>query len=59
MQDESRSSKQLKLNKCLENAEVQNRLLRFFEVMMKIDDRERLLKPQLSNIKIRKEQKHD
>ncbi len=51
MQDENSTSKQLKLNKCLENVETKNRLLQFFEVLVKIDDRERVVKSSNSNIK--------
>ena len=36
MQSESRSSKQLKLKKCLENSEARNNLLNFFETLIEI-----------------------
>jgi hypothetical protein len=36
MQSESRSSKQLKLKKCLEDLEVKNNLLYFFETLVEI-----------------------
>lgn len=36
MKDESRTSKQLNLNKCLENSEAKTRLLQFFETLIEI-----------------------
>ncbi len=44
MSSESRSSQQIKLNECLDNSEAKNQLLQFFEVLIKIDDRERIVK---------------
>jgi len=36
MQSEKRSSKQLKLKKCLEDLEAKNNLLNFFETLVEI-----------------------
>jgi len=48
MSSENRSSLQ-KLDKCLDNNEAKTRLLQFFEVLIKIDDRERIVKSPNSN----------
>jgi len=51
MQSESRSSKQLKLNKCIENSEAHNRLLTFFQMLNQINKRENLVKNENPNNK--------
>jgi len=51
MQSEIILSKQFKLNKSLQKMESNTRLLKFFEVLIQINKREKLVKNECSNYK--------
>jgi len=51
MHSEIRPSKQTKLNACLNNHASKNRLLKFFEVLIQINKREKLVKNEKSDNK--------
>jgi len=59
MHDEDRSSKQLKLNKSFQNQEVKSRLLTFFEVLMQINEREKIVWSSCNSNKSSKGATHD
>ena len=51
MQSEIKPSRQLKVNQSLHKSEACSRLLRFFEILMKINKREKLVKNEVSYYK--------
>jgi len=51
MQSEVKPSQQLKINRSLQNSEAHTRLLKFFEILIKINKREKLVKNDSSDHK--------